>query len=295
MCCIFTHPLSTAHNGHAMSIDQLPDYVRRHLDTIAKLERFVSYECSHQAGSKPGDGYMALVVAIELRGPRLQSTDGGGGSGITRHDTLSLMCKLLPASVERQEQFQMKALFEREAHFYAHLKPMLEQFQTDHNLTAANGFYAYPQCYVAVADAAAAEYVIIMRDLRTHGYQLWEKSTPQPFATVRLLFEQLGRMAGVSLAIRDQRPDLFADIERLNDLYAPLVTSENMLKMISETFGKSVDMIESAEHKKTLQWIQKNWVQLLHDCTTTTDAYAVLGHGDSWNNNMMFEGQNVSV
>lgn len=268
----------------------MPPFVRRHLYTIAQLERFVSYECTHQAGSKPGDGFMAMMVAIELRGPRLHATDG---DDIVRNDSLSLMCKLLPASIERQEQFQMKALFEREAYFYGHLRPLLDKFQTDHGLTAASGFFAYPQCYVAVADAAAAEYVIIMRDLRPSGYQLWEKSTPQPFATVQLLFEQLGRLAGVSLAMREQRPDLFADIERLNDLYVPLITSENMQKMVDETYDKSLDMIECAEHKEMMQWIRQNWLNVMSECTEITDAYAVLGHGDSWNNNMMFEGQNV--
>lgn len=270
--------------------DQLPPFVRRHLDDVAKRERFTSYEYTHEAGSKPGDGFMAIVRAVQLRGPRRCAE-----TGAVRVETLSLMCKLIPDSVERQKQFHSKVLFEREVHVYASLLPYLAQFQRERGLTDDTGFFAYPQCYVAVADADADEYVIIMRDLRTVGYELWDKVRPMPAENVRMLFEQLGRMNGISLVLRDQCPEKFAELQQMDDLMVRLLDTQSMQEMCGSSFEQAVELIEQPEHKLVLERIRDDWIRVLKGCSNSADPYAVMGHGDSWNNNMMFQGKNVSV
>lgn len=53
------------------------------------------------------------------------------------------------------------------------------------------------------------ESVIILEDLRSKGLKLLSKSTPFGFENARLVLERIGQLHGLSIAIRDQEPDLF--------------------------------------------------------------------------------------
>lgn len=274
-----------------MSAPRLPDFVHRHLNEIAAREGFrAGFTCTEPgAGSKPGDGFSSVIRAIVLRGER-----GGAASDAS---SLALVLKLLPESRERQEVFHSRAVFEREVQFYGRILPLLRRFQADKGLLqpATGGFDAYPECYAAVADAASDEYVIIMRDLRPAGYELWDKLQPMPAENAQLLFEQLGRLTGLSLALQRQRPDEFAQaIGRMEDVYSALLKSVNVQAICQPFYEQAVELIDSPEHRKVLVEIRDTWQDVVTCCVRTTDAFSVLAHGDCWNNNMMFAGREVS-
>lgn len=264
----------------------LPNVLLAHLNNIAKAERFQDYTLDHEPGSKHGEGFMSDMVAVTVRGMR-KSADG-----VTSTDSLSLICKLLPNSDARAQQCKM--LFEREVQIYRDILPQLRQFQTDKGLTEATGFFAYPQCYLAVADEASNDYVIVMENLRVQGYSMWDKYTPMPLHNARMMFEELGRLHGLSLVLRDQRPELYAQIRRLDDKMAPVLVE--MRHRCESTFKQAVRHLENPEHKRVMQQVVDNWVEMLTQSANSASAepFAVLGHGDCWNNNFMFKGQEVS-
>lgn len=261
-----------------------------HLEEIAKREGFQNFTLNETAGSKPGDGFMAVIRAVEFRGQRTDKRTGV----LHEYATLRLVCKLLPQSAERLAVFHSKVVFAREVHFYERLVPMLHRFQVEKGLTAETGFFGYPKCYVAVANEQTDEYVLILQDLRAIGYELWDKSTPMPFENAKLLFQQLGRLNGVSLVLRDQRPEIFAELLQLDDLLTRLIDTKPMRAMCGQSYDQAVELLESPVHKRVMSAIRDNWEDVIRTCTRVTDDYAVLGHGDSWNNNMMFMGQAVS-
>lgn len=274
-----------------MATIELPAFVLNHFECIAKEEHFVSYTLSHGAGSKNGDGFMSDMVAVTITGPRRQS------NAAVTSDRLALICKLLPASTVRQEQFKSKLIFEREVHMYRIILPMMRKFQTDNGLmdATANGFFAYPHCYAAIADADRNEYVIIMRDLRSIGYELWDKTKAMPFKQASLLFEQLGRLHGVSYAMRAQRPDLFEkEIRQLGDRLAMMF--EALRPMCESAFAQAIRHLRQPEHLRVMRQISDDWLTILRECNESGKAepYETMVHGDCWNNNMMFAGDQVS-
>lgn len=276
-----------------MGSPPLPAFLLAHLDRIAKAERFQSYTLSHGAGSKTGDGFMSDMVAVTIAGPRRQTAAAGAAvSG----DQLALICKLLPGSTVRQEQFKSKMIFEREVLMYDTVLPMLRKFQAENGLseTGGDGFFAYPHCYAAVADQATNEYVIIMRDLRANGFELWPKCTPMPFKQASLLFEQLGRLHGVSYALRDRRPDLFdAHIRPLGDQLG--VMFEAMRAMCESSYDQALRHLREPEHLRVMRLVRENWVEIVRECNESDKAkpFETMVHGDCWNNNMMFAGDQV--
>lgn len=273
------------------TIASLPDFVQRHLSAAASIEGFrPGYTCRDSAGTKPGDGFSSVIRVIELRGPRCDPQTGR----LCNDDKVTLVLKLLPDGVERQKVFHSRIVFEREVHFYVKILPVLQRFQRDKGLTPSTGFYGYPHCYAAVADAETDEYVIVMRDLRTVGYDLWDKMRPMPFENARLLFEQLGRMTGISLALQDQRPEQFADIRDMDDIWTGLLKTGDISRIIQPFYDQAVELIDSMEHKRVLIEMRDNWPEIVTHCVERRDSFSVLAHGDCWNNNMMFAGTEVS-
>lgn len=264
----------------------LPEFVTRHLDEIAAREGFhAGYTCNEHAGSQLIQGFSSGIRAIELSGQRSDPQ-----TGAPRDAKLALVVKLLPESVERQAMFHSRMVFEREVHFYVTLLPLLQRFQREKGLTPESGFFGYPHCYAAVADAATSEYVIVMRDLRAAGFAIWNKAEPMPFENVKLLFEQLGRMTGISLALQEQRPEEFAAIRETTDIWTVMLKSESVIGLCRPFFEQAVEMIDSAEHKNVLIEIRDNWVDIVRYCLQTTDAFSSLSHGDCWTNNTIFRG-----
>lgn len=148
-----------------MSLPAPPEYLTEYLNTIAKKEGFVDHTLHYESGSNHGEGFVAVMVAVTIKGKQMVDLEGV--------KELSLMCKLLPENKARRDFFDSVRLFEREVYVYNDVLPMFKQFQIERNITIDDGFFEHPKCYVAVADAVKNHYVIIMENLKVSGYELW--------------------------------------------------------------------------------------------------------------------------
>lgn len=141
-----------------------PEYLTEYLNKIAKDEGFVEHTLHYESGSNHGDGFIAAMLAVTIKGKQMVD--------IENEKELSLMCKLLPDNKARREFFNSPMLFEREVFIYNDVLPMFTKFQIERNVSVADGFFQYPKCYLAVADAARDHYVIIMENVKVAGYEL---------------------------------------------------------------------------------------------------------------------------
>ncbi len=197
-----------------------PAYLTEYLNKIAKDEGFVEYSLHYESGSNHGDGFVAVMVAVTIKGK--QMVDVGD------EKELSLMCKLLPENKARREFFSSTTLFEREVYVYNDVLPMFDKFQIERNISFSDGFFQYPKCYLAVANATKDHYVIIMKNVKVDHYELWDKMKPVDFDTSSIFLATLGRYHGISLALRDQEPNLFQKLLDLDDIYTHLLEMPNI-------------------------------------------------------------------
>lgn len=208
---------------------------------------------------------------------------------------LSLICKLAPENVQRQEQCKTNLVFDREVLFYSTILPMLERFQLEKGLTEADGFFGYPKYFGSSNDAATNEYGIIMRDLVASGFVLWNKLEPIRFENVKLLMEQLGRVHGLSFALRDQRPQDFQQIRDLDDVMIELIRSDVMGGMFNASYDQAIAALDKEEDVRLMKSLKSSYMEWLTVALgrSYAEPFSVLGHGDCWNNNMMFANNNV--
>lgn len=273
--------------------DQLPAYLRDCLNDIARSERFADgpYTIRCAEGSKNGDGFIASIVGVTIRSEL-------PADHANYRDELCLVMKLLPDNASRRQFFSSVKLFAREAHFYNNIVPALKTFQQLHGLDADTGFFAFPHCFAARADADTNEFYIVMEDIRQRQFALHDRNRSLRVEHVRLLFKQLGRFHGLSFAMRDQQPQQFqALVDGSEEIWLQMTEQEVFRKMIAAGYDSTMSMLTTDRHLAVMKRLRANWLDQWKRCLKKGAAgrWTVIGHGDCWNNNLMFSGLNEAA
>lgn len=263
----------------------LPDFVGAHLDRIAKAEGFAEgYDVKHESGSKVGDGFNASILSIKLIGYRNLVLE-----------ELALICKLQPGNVDRQGSFGSAAIFRQEVSMYKDLLPCLISFQEKHGVPKEVTFTGFPKCYSAFYEDESSGSVILMEDLRAAGFEMWDKKMPTNFEIVRLVMEQMGRLHGLSMTFRDQKPELFQNFQQMATNIIDFFAAPGVKMIIQSSFKQSISMMTNNQDVEAIERLAKNFKQIYLDGLDANllGNYGVLSHGDCWINNMMFAFEKV--
>lgn len=265
---------------------ELPEYVHALVDKIARAEGFTEFSVALKAGSNHGDNIMSDLCSAVVSGARVH-TNGNCVSG----DQLHLLCKLAPLSAARRKEFGSVAMFTREALMYNEVFPLFAKFQQEKELSVNESFCAYPKCYEAIADEANDQFVIIMEDVRPQGFAMWPKSTGTPLEHELLVMEQLGRLHGVSFALKDQQPEKYAELkQQLNDVIMTFFENDSMAMVMRAANDRVIAALDSDVHKQMVQDTSDNIEKYYGDCLLgdVCEPFGVVGHGDCWSNNILY-------
>lgn len=276
-----------------MAEDNLPHFVVAQMQRIAENEGFIEgYAIKHKPGAKVGDGLTSTLLSIKIVGYR----QTGPNVKPEPHE-LALVCKVQPFSVVRKESFNTKLLFQREVYVYNTLLPALDEFQAEHKVARTVGFFSFPKSYAAFHDDSSDESIIVLEDLRQSGYRMWDKKKPTDFQSVRLVMEQLGRLHGLSIAFRCQRPDVFKEFAELPKLFIDLLTAPGMASIIQSSYANAISLMDNPEDIETLEKLAKNVNKIFADGLDAEKLgqYGVISHGDCWITNIMFQLKEVRV
>lgn len=266
----------------------LPAFVVRHLDAIARAEGFHKYTVDNKAGSKNGDGFMSNMLSITLREEHENDHEGS-------IKQLALICKLQLPNPETDGAVNSAPLFEREVEMYKTILPIMESLQHDHGLS--EGFFAYPKCFVA-EHADNHESIIILEDLRVRDFAMWDKLQQFPFENVALLMTQLGRYHALSFVLRDQKPEVFAKLEALDDIFQTVLLQNKLMRtMFISSIEQAESLLEAEIDKQLMRSLRSQWDELVNTRkhADRIRRFGVLIHGDLHTNNVMFHATNVCI
>lgn len=269
-----------------VQISDIPAYAVDLINSIAQKEGFTEYTVTSEAGSSHGDGFLGIMIRVAINGMHRL----GGASVPVK---LSLIMKLPPHNKTRREMFHTKDAFENEIFAYDVLLPAFVKLQQDNGVAKEDGFFRFPKIYGTFADPETGNYVLIMEDLAVRGYEMRNKFEKLNFAHAKLAMTELGRYHALSFAVRDQRPELFAEFRKRQPTF--------LLKMLDNNRSKDFWSQKYVEASKTLAPEEKEfadkivllgttYVERMRECCEEDGAepFAVMNHGDCWNNNMMY-------
>lgn len=265
----------------------ISNFVIVELDRIAKNEGFIEYKIEQEAGSKHGDGFVATMLAVTLIGKRKIGD-------IIDDSKLHLMCKLLPENVNRRDLFDTSTIFEHEIYVYNEILSAFDQFQREKNIPSEDRFNEYPKCFGTASDLEKGEHVIIMENLKCTGYGMWDKTKLIDYETVCLYMKTLGKLHALSFALRDQKPDVFDRISRFEDVLVRLLKRDDTMKVMLEGgLDKGVSNLDQPAERKVLEDLKTDckdeMIRLLNP--ELAGKFYVIGHGDSWNNNLFYSNE----
>ncbi|XP_065095115.1 uncharacterized protein LOC135717002 [Ochlerotatus camptorhynchus] len=256
----------------------LPEYVRQSAVRAAIKLGFTpdQFHVSYEAGSCC-DGLVGEIHRVII-------AEGG-----RRED---LFCKIPPLNAARREQFNSMILFEREILLYSTVLPAMFEFQREKGICEAEGFFNVPKCYLTLFDAENDESVILMENLRNKGYRMGNKLELVDYDHARLVMTHLGRLHGLSLALRDQKPELFAKF-KLPDVIVPAIkASEQMVAMFGDALENAISLLgpEEETERSKMEALKVDHIAALETCLdgSRAEPYAVMNHGDCWTNNIMY-------
>lgn len=251
-----------------MSSNGLPDFAQKLLDPIAKDNGFNDYSVQIKCGSQAGDGFASEIFSITI-------TENNSDK------RLDLVCKIAPQNKNYRKEFMSELLFSREALLYDRLLPIFEKFQNERNVPITDQFHSYPKCFGTVADMENEQFAIILEDLRPKGFKLWSKVKTSPIENVRLAMQELGKFHGLSIALKDQKPEVFDEFKGATDLLKIFFQSKNSQIMFNNSYDRAINSLKNEDHKNIVRHIKSNLMAYLDSCMTggDSDEFCVLGHG----------------
>lgn len=244
-----------------MCTNDLPNYVQVLLAQIVQQNGFINYSMEVRPGSRPGDGYNSKVLSVRI----VEKTS---------ERKLDIVCKTC-------NNANSYIFFNREVLFYNNLMPTLDDFQKEKQLSENDQFLSHPRCYASVADDIRKQYAIVMEDVRSSGFEMWDKTLITPITHLRLIMKELGKFHGLSIAMKDQKPHQFAQLKLNTDPFVT-ISDQYMQEIFYVYFDAAIKSLRIQEHKNMIHDIKQNYGQYVKHCITsrTTDHFLVLSHGN---------------
>lgn len=252
-----------------MSEIVIPDFVQVLLDRIIAENGFSDYRMEIKQGSQTGDGFLSELSSITIAEHNKSDKK------------LDIVCKIAPLNKNRRQEFFSHLVFDREAIFYTKVMPSFAKFQQEKNVPRIDQFVSYPKCYAAICDDENEHYVIIMEDLRPQGFEMWNKAIPAPIENMHLIMRELGKFHGLSIAMKDQRPDEFADFTKLADISETFFQSKNMQSMFDASFDRAIKALKKEEHKNIMRAMKSDTLGHFRSCLNKEIScrFGVVSHG----------------
>lgn len=234
------------------------------------------------AGSAIGDNYIGVLFRARAECRR---------SG----RALNIIVKLPPQNEARRNQFFAHPAFEREIYFYDTIYPVLEEFQREKGieLEAGDGFYQVPRCLKTCV--REYEEAIFMADLKQEGFEMFDRHKEQGLEHFRLVVKTLGKLHALSFALRDQQPERFEPFRAMVELFTTRDDDASMEQWFQALVTRALETLdektEPEVYEKTRDALKVNFLDHIRELTkgASAEPYAVICHGDCWNNNVMFK------
>jgi thiamine kinase-like enzyme len=247
------------------------------LRLVLKKENLENYSIDISGSTEKGDGYIGDVTFVDVRGT----------TNTNEKKSYEFVIKSGKKSSQLREMIPVRNAFENEIYFYNEILPVFREFQAEKGIT--DPFDNTPKFYDSIIEEEME--VLILGNMKTSGYSLHDRFNPMDQEHIRKIIKVYGKLHAISFALRDQKPEVFKELGgKLTDM---MKLSAKYIKP-KEDRNNYEDIIKIAKEKKEDDVVAKlnilnERAKRQNEITDPNDPYAVILHGDCWNNNFMFK------
>lgn len=267
----------------------IPDYIEKSLHKIAVAQKMCNYKIEPSAVAN-GIGFLGIINSVTITG------DIADSEQCESQQKLHLIYKTPPCNEIRRKHLKSALVFGREIDMYTKVLPALMRIQAEKGLSADESFLAFPKLYAHEFDAQNDIYYLIMEDMRSKNFSIWPKNQTMPLDHVQRILKELGKLHALSFAMQDQRPREFAQFRQYNDVVSELVFRGKANAYMTETIDRVIGALANPKHIEIMQHFRQTYIERIDELLNgeSSKEFAVIGHGDCWNNNIMTD-QSVIV
>lgn len=242
-------------------------------------------ECSDytlELACAKGDNYLGVVWRIRVP-----------------PEAKSLVLKLPPQNAIRRKQFFAQPCFRRESLAYEEFFPLTQCFQQERHVPEEHQFRHYAQCLRTRLDEPNE--CIVLEDLCAAGYRLHDRFAELTPAHATLVIRAYAKLHAISLALKQQQPQRLRPFQQMLDIFAQRRGDHALHVYFEQLKQNALDALrpqEDAQARQRLQayFIRGSYFDLLLELLSgdNCEPYAVVCHGDSWNNNLLYRQQQTA-
>ncbi|XP_014086073.3 uncharacterized protein pkm isoform X2 [Bactrocera oleae] len=231
--------------------------------------------------TKKGENYIGIVYRVSVK---LNTNCGVRLS--------NLILKMAPRNSTRRKQFFIRPCFLREALAYEEFLPMIENFQYNKGLAEECRFHEYAKSFYTSTDEF--EEVIFLEDLSLQEFRVFDRFDDFQFEHIAIVMRTYAKLHAVSFAIKDQQPQALDKFRNIEDIFLQHKDVSNLniyFEGLKRTALACLEL-ENDEYKQALgKFFKRPFFEIFSDLIDGNkyEPYAVLCHGDCWNNNLMFK------
>ncbi|EDW33749.1 GL27004 [Drosophila persimilis] len=228
-----------------------------------------------QRASAKGDNYLGVVWRLRVPPDR------------------SLVVKLPPQNSVRRKQFFARPCFLRESQAYEEFLPLVEELQERWGVPEEERFRQHARCFHTCRDEP--DECIVLEDLCRSGFQLHDRFRHLPLQHVAQVMRAYGKLHAVSLAAKRQCPERLLPFRQMVDIFEQR-RDDTALASYFENLKESalsalLSPADDAYGARLREYFSRGtYFDLLLPLIngTNCEPYAVVCHGDCWNNNIMY-------
>lgn len=272
----------------------LCDFLRQ--KNINNFKLILSEACSE------GDNQLSRLYKVKVVPDMRCSTNDDNDQMLD----LKYVCKVTIKNEARRKFQNIRSLFLREIYFYNDILKQFKNLESEFNLEPAARLYETPEC-VYFSDTFPE--LIVMPDVAFEGYSMFNRHETLDFQHVHLALTTLGKFHALSFVLRDKKPDIFKDIVETvkeDTLFPDGRDNKDKIEITMfitpfsrEYFKISLNHLKANSNEfqnydkiiQTFEYIRDNLLTILVDAVKGKfcEPYAILCHGDFWNNNLMYK------
>lgn len=218
----------------------------------------------------------------------------------SRENKIKVILKIPPQNEARRRISFAVPFFAREILFYETVNPMFEDFQRNKVTTKDEIFNNVPRCYKTLTEEFKEG--IIMEDLNEAGFEVFNRFENLTVDHINAVMRTLGKLHALSLSIKDQTPQLMKPFASLKDVLYQRLTDKALStstreKLVNRALNVALKSNNEFLIEKVKNLLSNDFCELLKSssCGALAEPYAVICHGDCYNNNIMFKYDSVRL
>ncbi|XP_017785243.1 PREDICTED: uncharacterized protein LOC108568578 [Nicrophorus vespilloides] len=247
------------------------DYVKKVLQDIVEKQQIHVPEYTICAGSAKGDGFLSFMTKVDVK---------------SKDKDLHLIIKCAPKSEEFRSIVPIRTSFLREIDFYENIYPVMDEFQKEKGIE--DRFESIPKLYKSIQ--MDKEEIIVLENIREHGFQLWDRMNQFDDAHFQMLFKEYAKFHAISFALQHYKLEKYYDLSKdLFDMFTPGIFSFEFFTAYQMSIEQIKNFYQDDEIKRDLSQLKDNVMKYFEHIINNKGKQVVITHGDCWSSNMMFK------